>query len=309
MQVLNVTASADPAGSGYQLFKAFERYGPVGWRYRQAARKRNWIQYPYDLPWEQVPEEWVKSDIVHLCQGYGVLERFADEYPLPRGIVIHHHGTKFRRWHRDLLPTQEGLGAVGIVSTVDLLQYSEDLEWVPAAVSVEDMLSLRAEALQDRPPSSKIRIGHAPTNRKIKDTRLFLKACDDLKQWVEPVLIEHLPWDECLKLKATCDLFYDQMQLGYGSNAVEAWAMGIPVIAGTTDGWTMQYMERNWKPLPFAVAGQGTLGKVIRKLRDPGRRAASASVGMAHVRRYHDHRAVVDRLLPIYEESLRREGR
>ena len=32
--------------------------------------------------------------------------------------------------------------------------------------------------------------------------------------------------------KGRADVFVDQMILGYGCNAIEAWGMGIPVIAG-----------------------------------------------------------------------------
>ncbi|NIV39132.1 MAG: hypothetical protein GWN58_59865, partial [Anaerolineae bacterium] len=37
---------------------------------------------------------------------------------------------------------------------------------------------------------------------------------------------------KCLQRKARSHLYIDQFLMGYGTNALEAWAMGIPVVAG-----------------------------------------------------------------------------
>lgn len=86
----------------------------------------------------------------------------------------------------------------------------------------------------EQPPSrssSRIRIGHAPTNRLAKGTDAILSQLRSLetKHPIEIVLIENLPHKQALTLKASCDIFVDTVgELGYGVNSLEAMTMGIP---------------------------------------------------------------------------------
>jgi hypothetical protein len=76
-----------------------------------------------------------------------------------------------------------------------------------------------------------IRIGHAPTKRKVKGTDIILAALSLLKERypIEIVLIENLRYTEALKLKSSCDIFIDSLgEIGYGINSLESLTMGIP---------------------------------------------------------------------------------
>lgn len=80
----------------------------------------------------------------------------------------------------------------------------------------------------------KVRIGHSPTNRRIKGSDEIISALEELSRRypVERVLIEGLPQPEALSLKKSCDLFVDAIgELGYGISGLEAMAMGIPTAA------------------------------------------------------------------------------
>ncbi|MBN1754861.1 glycosyltransferase [bacterium] len=77
----------------------------------------------------------------------------------------------------------------------------------------------------------KTRIGHSPTNRQAKGSDVIIKAMKELEEKydTESVLIEHLPYQEALMLKSSCNIFIDQIgELGYGISGLEALAMGIP---------------------------------------------------------------------------------
>ncbi len=81
------------------------------------------------------------------------------------------------------------------------------------------------------PPHNKIRIGHAPTNRAAKGSDIILENLSRLQQHfpMEIVLIENMPYEKAMQLKAGCDIFVDQIgELGYGLNSLEAMSMGIP---------------------------------------------------------------------------------
>jgi hypothetical protein len=79
--------------------------------------------------------------------------------------------------------------------------------------------------------NDKVRIGHAPTKRKVKGTHIILGVLSLLKEKypIEIVLIENLPYKEALNLKTSCDIFIDSIgEIGYGINSLESLAMGIP---------------------------------------------------------------------------------
>jgi hypothetical protein len=87
---------------------------------------------------------------------------------------------------------------------------------------------------------------------------------------------------------------------GYGCNAIEAWAMGIPVIAGADD-WTLLRMKREFGgELPFDIATDTMIGDALRRMLEPDYRAECADAGYRHVLKYHDERPALARLVELY---------
>lgn len=151
-----------------------------------------------------------------------------------------------------------------------------------------------------------MRIAHAPTNREVKSTAAFLEAADRLRAEghdIEVDLIEGRTWDECLERKARADLYFDQVILGYGNNAIECWGMGIPVIAGAAPA-TLDEMRRRFGDLPFYVATEATIYDALKALVESADlRAEYAAKGLAHVRQWHDEAKVVAQLQDIYQRA------
>ncbi len=123
---------------------------------------------------------------------------------------------------------------------------------------------------------------------------------------VDLVLVERMTNAETLIEKAKADIVYDQVKFGYGCNGIEAWGLGVPVIAGG-EPWTIHKMKEMWGSLPFAEATEKTLSGVIEELvASADARAEYAERGMAHVRTYHDEQAALQILLELYHEALAR---
>jgi hypothetical protein len=122
---------------------------------------------------------------------------------------------------------------------------------------------------------------------------------------VELVLVEGKPWRDGMAIKATADIYFDQVQLGYGCNAVEAWGMGIPVIAGA-DEWTLTKMRNIYgKTLPFYEATEATIKDAIADLAtNKAKRTQYAKRGLSHVRRWHDEKPALTRLATLYRLAL-----
>jgi len=85
--------------------------------------------------------------------------------------------------------------------------------------------------LKSRP----LKIGHAPTNRKVKGTELIISALETLKSQgysFELVLVEGENNTNAKAIYEDLDILIDQLFCGwYGGLAVEAMALGKPVVA------------------------------------------------------------------------------
>ena len=308
MNVLSVVLGSDPAGISSGIARAF-RHEP-GWNVRSLLTKVNYIGYELTEPWNAlaVREAWLDADVVHLHHGFVTAERITRGYlgkRLPRRpYLVHFHGTGFREDTEVHLSELAHQNALGVVSTLDLHVISE-LEWLPAPLDVEQMQATRSYRR-----SPMVRIAHAPTNRQIKSTDLLIEAVERLQaegHSVELDIIERVSWQECLRRKAQADIFFDQVLLGYGNNALEAWGMGIPVIAGADDA-TLDEMERRFGHLPFYHATEETIYDALKELVDsPELRQRYGKIGQDYVRKFHDYPVVVEQLKGIYRRAL--EGR
>lgn len=296
MNVLGVSAAYDAAGDGWRTKLAFDHRG-AGWRYRWIVRRQLRYGYPTDLDWAVLRAEWRRADVTHVALG------FVDEAAFGvarKPTVIHHHGTAFRL-HRDrLLAEQHARHALGLVSTLDLyLLAPDDVEWSPTPYDLDWLASMRAPV-----DDGILRIAHAPTDRAIKSTDAFLAAVERLghELRVEVILVEGTTWTTCLERKATADIYFDQVRLGYGVNAVEAWGMGIPVVAGAADD-TLEEIERRAGVVPFVVADEATIYEALVALAEPAARARWATIGADFARRFHAEEVAVPRLQAVFERA------
>jgi len=297
LRVLNASHLADTGGNGFRTAAAFRKLAP-DWPYRSTCRQVNWLAYPRDLPWEQARAEWRRADVVHVRDGFQA-ERMLRAPRRP--TVIHQHGTQFRRHARDMLREQRTRRAIGLAATLDLvLMAPDDLEWAPALYDLDAL-----GALRQRVDDGVLRIAHAPTNRAVKSTAAFLAAAARLGRElpVEVILVERTAWVECLRRKARADIYFDQVTLGVGNNAIEAWGMGQPVVAGAAPA-TLDEMERRWGSLPFLRADEGTIYEALRSLAEPVAREAWALRGRTHAERYHSEQAGVAFLQAVYRRAL-----
>lgn len=288
MRVLSIHAGSDTGGTGWNLTGAFATHAPEI-EFRSCVKKTNYLEYPHDADWTEARELWRRTDVAHTHNTLRTMSQMVGAKP----FLLHHHGTYYRENHERLNAQVARNGGKSVVSTLDLLRFGDNLTWIPQAH--------RIAATKNTPPMKgrKLRVAHAPTNRAIKDTEAFLAACD--KAGVEPVLIEGKSWAECVQIKSTCDVLYDQVGLGYGNNAIEAWAMGIPVIAGATQD-ILDIMGATFDKIPFLEATPETITDALIAMKSTTTRNQWARTGKAHVERWHDGRESVARLTTIYRE-------
>lgn len=314
MRVLEVNLGADTAGVSHGLADAFARGGPPGWQVRSMVSSTNYIDYPHDLPWNQavLRRTWRRASVVRLQNNWltaRYLEAGWKGLPrLPRRpYVMTWHGTGFRENPEPELALLEAYGGIGLVSTLDLWLLAPDrVEWAPNPVDIERMARLRVAVPKNR---AVVTVGHAPTDRVIKSTSAVIDAVERLffetGGMVRLKLIERQSWVHCLAQKAECDVYVDQLKLGYGQSALEAWGMGTPVVAGAAPA-TEAEMVRRFGELPYVAATEDSLYEVLRELTSSSAaRDAAGSRGRRYVETYHSYPAAVRQHSRVFLEALR----
>ena len=272
------------------------------------------IDHKYDLG-KLTREQWPAADVVHLNNDLRYIERFRKLNTRGKAVVVHHHGTMYRTRPDYHLQALKAYRAKAIFSTVDLWAIDPEAgTWQPQTYERRELARYRRLNETDT-----LRIAHAPTNRAIKGTNALILAVDRLKNEGAKIsldIIERKSNVQCLQRKGLADVFVDQMLLGYGCNAVEAWGMGIPVIAGvdpercpsaifqTIPSDTRDRMLQLWDRMPFYETTEDGLYAALVKMLSPTVREYWSRRGYAHFLRFHEAATSTQRLRAVYEDAL-----
>ncbi len=180
--------------------------------------------------------------------------------------------------------------------------------WLPgssflpyANVDPQELQPVAAAGADDSTATGEIVVLHAPTNRLVKGTEHVMQAMAELVEEGLPVrlnLLEGVQRRDVTREIARADIVIDQLMLGwYGGFAVEAMAMGRPVLCSIDEGANPFGDE-----LPIVRATPGNLKEQIRALADsPGRRAERGDAGRRFAEDVHDPRKVAARVLADIE--------
>lgn len=144
LNILSIHGNQDTGGQGWRMTDAFRRLAP-SWTFHSIVNPQafTYIAYPTDLPWKAAKEAWDAADVVHLHNDFRtakMLERKRGEKP----AVVHFHGTLYRTDPYSRLREMRKRGAIGIVSTLDLLLIApDDTLWLPSPYDLAWLASLR----------------------------------------------------------------------------------------------------------------------------------------------------------------------
>ena len=122
---------------------------------------------------------------------------------------------------------------------------------------------------------------HAPSSRARKGTEHVVAACSELD--VELEIVEGLDHREAFERYRRADVIVDQLNAGwYGVFAIEAMALGKPVVTFLHDEAVRRTEEAFGIEVPIVSATKETLADVLRPLvasagRAPARRRARAA--------------------------------
>jgi hypothetical protein len=203
---------------------------------------RDWANHDIDIALaDQIPEQieetfsLIKSaDFYHFGRGLFNLQEISWNTILnPHNCVIQYYGSEIRNNLDTIIRWHEKTGFPGLAT------YDPTTLRVPTSLFYHIPMMIDFDLIDACTPIKEepLRICHPSSNRALKNTDLFLELGERLRKElnVEFVLIENTPNKECLKIKQTCQMTFDQIAAGYGVSGIESMAMGHVVFGGMSN--------------------------------------------------------------------------
>jgi glycosyltransferase involved in cell wall biosynthesis len=237
-----------------------------------------------------------QTDIFHFYFGLTLLPKSV-QFPLLRALgkrsVMHFLGSDIRGKTPEQLAWARRAGT-RVVGSYDAIRWVPDAHVIPPGIDVH--------AIEPAPPSDRERpvVLHAPSSRARKGTEHVVAACEELD--VELEIVEGLDHREAFERYRRADVIVDQLNAGwYGVFAIEALALGKPVVTFLHDEAVRRTEEAFGVEVPIVSATKGTLADALRPLvasADERQRVGRAS--RAYAEEVHDLERMTDRLLALY---------
>jgi glycosyltransferase involved in cell wall biosynthesis len=248
------------------------------------------------VQWRAFARLLPQTDVFHFYFGLTLVPKSL-QFPLlrvaRRRSVFHFLGSDIRGKSPDELSYGRRADAQ-IVGSYDALRWVPQAEVIPPGIDLRDFLV--------QPPSDRGRplVVHAPSSRQRKGTEHVIAACRELEVQLE--IVEGLHHDEAKERYARADIVVDQLNAGwYGLFAIEAMALGKPVVTFLREEAVWRSSEAFGIPVPIVSATKDTLTERLRPLvADPAERRRLGAAGRAYVERVHDADRVAERLLELY---------
>ena len=237
-----------------------------------------------------------ETDLFHFYFGLTLLPKsvqFALLRALGKPSVMHFLGSDIRGRAPEELEWSKRAGA-RVVGSYDAVRWAPDAHVIPPGIDLTDV--------EAAPPSDRDRpiVLHAPSSRRRKGTEHVVAACSRLD--VELEIVEGLDHREAFERYRRADVIVDQLNAGwYGVFAIEAMALGKPVVSFLRDEAVRRTEDAFGVEVPIVRATKETLAERLRPLvssAEERRRIGAAS--RAYVERVHDAERVAERLLDLY---------
>jgi glycosyltransferase involved in cell wall biosynthesis len=237
-----------------------------------------------------------RTDVFHFYFGLTLVPKsvqFALLRALGKRSVMHFLGSDIRGKPAEELAWTRRAGA-RVVGSYDAIRWVPDAQVIPPGIDVR--------AIEPAPPSDRSRpiVLHAPSSRARKGTEYVVAACEGLD--VELDIVEGLDHREAFERYRRADIVVDQLNAGwYGVFAIEAMALGKPVVTFLHEEAVRRTEEAFGLPVPIVPATKETLRDVLRPLVDSAdERTRVGAASRAYVEEVHDVRRMTDRLLDLY---------
>jgi glycosyltransferase involved in cell wall biosynthesis len=246
--------------------------------------------------WTALARLLPRTDVFHFHFGLTLVPQSL-QFPILRAArkksVMHYLGSDIRGKPPEQL-------AYGRKADAQVIGSYDAVRWVPEAEVIPPGVDLAR--IRPAPPTDRARplIVHAPSSRRRKGTEHVIAAVEGLDADLE--LVEGLHHDEAFERYRAADIVVDQLNAGwYGLFAIEAMALGKPVVTFLHDEAVRRTEQAFGTSVPIVSATAGTLREALRPLvADPARRREIGAASRTYAERVHDLDRITDRLLDLY---------
>jgi len=292
-----IAGVSDNGGASWWASQAINRY--TRHQARGTRTYDSYIKFPHDIlapSAGQMTQLCHWADVIHVRD---TVKMIPPMYRRTKPIVLTMTG-KRNTLQGVLKSCRRNRWLMG-VSTYDLTQLMPEgsVVWTPN--SREDL------AHQWHPVRGQFRVVHAPTSRICKGTETVIRAVSSMDHPVALDVIEHQTYAETMKRKQWCRCLIDQFTYGYGSNSIEAWALGMPTISGAMRGNYAEAVEKMAGFLPYIRVREDVeeIREAILEIQGGGPLYFDAiERGREYFFKYHHMRAVAERLIGVYEKAI-----
>ena len=246
--------------------------------------------------WRAFAQLAPQTDIFHFYFGLTLVPKSL-QFPLLRALgkksVLHFLGSDIRGTSPEQLAWAQRAGA-RVVGSYDAIRWVPDAHVIPPGIDVQ--------AIEPAPPGNSERplVMHAPSSRTRKGTEHIVAACAELG--VDLEIVEGLDHREAFERYRNADVIVDQLNAGwYGVFAIEAMALGKPVVTFLHEDAARRTQEAFGLEVPIVNATRKTLVEALRPLvASAEERARVGAASRAYVEEVHDLERMTDRLLGLY---------
>lgn len=292
-----IVSEVDCSGSAWALYMALVHSGN---NVVQVVFRKNKLNYPCDIfrpSTIRMKELCDWADVINLHTGPKDVTNHIAQVFWKKPVIITYHGSTYRERHRQYNLLHRDRGWFQTAMTLDLCQYGP--KWLPR--SQQDL------SLMEHANITGFKVIHCPTQPVRKGTAFIKEALRDIP-YVEFEVVTGVSNMECLRRKAQAHVLVDRLgvnQLGYGTNALEAWSLGIPVL-GDAHPELYQFMKKKLGVVPFIqVDSVRALRANVEELRDNIElRQKWTAIGRTYIATHHAPKVVVERFLEYCGELL-----
>jgi hypothetical protein len=246
--------------------------------------------------WRALVSLLPRTDVFHFYFGLTLVPRRL-QFPILRALgkksVFHFLGRDIRGKSPTQLAYAQAADA-RVVGSYDAIRWVPDAEVIPPGIDLSHYPVTPGRG-RERPL-----VVHAPSERARKGTGHVEAACAELP--VDLEVVHGLTHDEAVEAYKRADIVVDQLNAGwYGLFAIEAMALGKPVVTFLRDEAVRRTEEAFGVQVPIVSATKETLVAALRSLvEDPEERRRRGRASRAYVEAVHDDERIADRLLALY---------
>ena len=304
IKIVNVT-NPDTGHQSYLLSRAINEFTkhtslscvrstPLGWP-SDVLYREQWKQVP-----DWVCEFWASAAVIHTHHGW-IGKNYWCKTRKDAGWVIHQH-KRAGAWREILDGRDEEKKAIRVVSTLNLMPFVKwNIDrWFPRPIFT---YAKKKPKLDGR-----LLVCQSPTRTGSKQTEEFVRVMEKLQQHydVEYEILTGMTHDEVMVRKARADILFDQLYLCYGTSALEAWALGIPAVAGTSDELHDFVLDQFGEAPYVRATDEDQLYDALEQLiTDTEFRFRMGDIGWKYVKEFHHPKACAEKAIKTYREAIR----